>query len=193
MDACISHVVGIGAEPEKVRKQRASPRSRKISPGTNRGPRRNLSPRISNDQRTFMNSMSVREEVTSPISAPNTPELVRKQTSCDQVDNATNTLSASSTLLRVPKLNNFGPALRQVRVRDAVNHLDLELDRKLRERKLIGQIKTVNSSDKMQIKLRSVNFRWHRGIKVREKAMSLIDFNLLRTYIFHFPNYYINS
>lgn len=167
MDACISHVVGIGAEPEKIRK-RASPRSRKFSPGTpNRGPRRNLSPRISNDQRAFMNSMSVREEVTSPISAPNTPELVRKQTSCDQVDNASSALSASNTLLRVPKINNFGPALRQVRVRDAVNHVDMELDRKLRDRKLIGQIKTVNSSDKMQIKLRSVNFRWHRGIKVR--------------------------
>lgn len=168
MDACISHVVGIGAEPKDIRK-RASPRSRKVSPNTpNRGPRRNLSPRITNDQRTFMNSMSVREEVASPISAPNTPELVRKQTSCDLVDNANNTLSASSTLLRVPKLNNFGPALRQVRVRDAVNHLDLDLDRKLRDRKLIGQIKTVNSSDKMQIKLRSVNFRWHRGIKVRK-------------------------
>lgn len=166
MDACISHVVGIGAEPEKIRK-RASPRSRKISPNTNRGPRRNLSPRISHDQRTFMNSMSVREEVASPISAPNTPELVRKQTSCDQVDSASTALSASNTLLRVPKLNNFGPALRQVRVRDAVNHVDMDLDRKLRERKLIGQIKTVNSSDKMQIKLRSVNFRWHRGIKVR--------------------------
>lgn len=168
MDACISHVVGIGTEPEKIRK-RASPRSRKISPGTpNRGPNRggrNLSPRITNEQRTFMNSMSVREEVTSPISAPNTPELVRKQTSCDQVDH--NNVSASSTLLRVPKLNNFGPALRQVRVRDAVNQVDMELDRKLRDRKLIGQIKTVNSSDKIQIKLRSVNFRWHRGIKVR--------------------------
>lgn len=169
MDACISHVVGIGAEPEKIRK-RASPRSR----GANRTPnRRNLSPRISNEQRTFMNSMSVREEVASPISAPNTPELVRKQTSCDQVDNASSPLSASSTLLRVPKLNNFGPALRQVRVRDAVNYVDMELDRKLRERKLIGQIKTVNSSDKKQIKLRSVNFRWHRGIKVCELLSGL--------------------
>lgn len=166
MDACISHVVGIGTEPEKIRK-RASPRSRKISPVTPRAqgpPRRNLSPRISNEQRQFMNSMSVREEVTSPISAPNTPELVRKQTSCDQVDNV---VTGSSTLLRVPKMNNFGPALRQVRVRDAVNHLDLELDRKMRDRKLIGQVKTVHSSDKIQLKLRSVNFRWHRGIKVR--------------------------
>lgn len=169
MDACISHVVGIGTEPEKIRK-RASPRSRKISPGTSRGPnRRNLSPRITNEQRTFMNSMSVREEVVSPISAPNTPELVRKQTSCDQVDNSN---SGSSTLLRVPKLNNFGPALRQVQVRDAVNHLDLELDRKMRERKLIGEIKSGHSSDKIQMKLRSVNFRWHRGIKVNEFSLT---------------------
>ncbi|XP_031640746.1 mitogen-activated protein kinase kinase kinase 4 isoform X3 [Contarinia nasturtii] len=166
MDACISHVVGIGTEPaDKIRKPRASPRARKISPNapTRTPNRRNLSPRISNEQRQFMNSMSVREEVTSPTSAPNTPELVRKQTSCDQVDNV---VSASSTLLRVPKMNNFGPALRQVRVRDAVNHLDLEIDRKMRDKKLIGQIKTIHSSDKIQIKLRSVNFRWHRGIKI---------------------------
>lgn len=179
MDACISHVVGIGTETADKGRKRASPRARKISPSTtNRAPsRRNLSPRITNEHRQFLNSMSVREEVTSPISAPNTPELVRKQTSCDQVDNVA---LASSTLLRVPKMNNFGPALRQVRVRDAVNHLDLELDRKMREKKLIGQVKTVHSSDKIQIKLRSVNFRWHRGIKVRHifaktLIISLID------------------
>lgn len=167
MDACISHVVGIGAEPEKIRK-RASPRSRKISPATNRAltPTRTLSPRTSVDHRAFMNSMSVKEEVivgTSPISAPNTPELVRKQTSCDQVDN--NPTSAGS-LLRVPRMSNFGPALRQIRVRDATNSLDLEIDKKLRDKKLIGQVKTLSTCDKIQIRARSVNFRWHRGIKV---------------------------
>lgn len=175
MDACISHVVGIGTEtPDKVGRKRASPRARKISPSTtNRTPSRHLSPRITNEQRQFLNSMSVREEVASPISAPNTPELVRKQTSCDQVDNVP---LHSSTLLRVPKMNNFGPALRQVRVRDAVNHLDLELDRKLRDKKLIGQVKTVSSSDKIQLKLRSVNFRWHRGIKVRHVILYFVLF-----------------
>lgn len=166
MDNCISHVVGIGTEPEKIRK-RTSPRSRKISPGTNRTltPTRTLSPRISADHRAFMNSMSVREEISpSPISAPNTPELVRKQTSCDQVDNPT--ITGGGTLLRVPKMNNFGPALRQIRVRDETNRLDSELDKKLREKKLIGQVKTLDHTDTIQIRARSVNFRWHRGIKV---------------------------
>lgn len=163
MDACISHVVGIGAEPENIRK-RASPRSRKVSPGTNRPitPTRTLSPRVPGDHRNFLNSISVREEA---ISAPNTPELVRKQSSCDQVDTNQTTL-AGGTLLRVPRFTNYGPALRQIRVRDAVNSLDLDLERKLRERNLIGQVKAVSNSDKIQLRARSVNFRWHRGIKV---------------------------
>lgn len=136
--------------------------------GTNRAltPTRTLSPRISADHRAFMNSMSVKEEIivdASPISAPNTPELVRKQTSCDQVDNNP---SSVGTLLRVPRITNYGPALRQIRVRDATNSLDLELDKKLREKKLIGQVKSLNTSDKIQIRARSVHFRWHRGIKV---------------------------
>lgn len=168
MDACISHVVGIGTESVKVRK-RVSPRSRKISPSTRGGRNRGLSPRVTTEQWPYMNSMSVREEVTSPTSAPNTPELIRKQTSYDQADSG---VSTSSTLLRVPKLSNFGPALRQVQIRDAVNQLDLELDRKMRERKLIGEVKTGHSSDKVQMKLRSVNFRWHRGIKVRRSFVS---------------------
>lgn len=161
MDACISHVVGIGAEPEKIRK-RASPRSRKISPGTNRPvtPTRKLSPRVSVDHRTtYLSSISVKEETTS---APNTPEMVRKQKSCDHVDNCV----TGGTLLRVPRLNNFGPALRQIRVRDAVNSLDLELDKKLRHKNLIGQVKALSNFDKFHIRARSVNFSWHRGIKV---------------------------
>lgn len=165
MDACISHVVGIGAEPEKIRK-RASPRSRKVSPGNTRAvtPTRTLSPRVSTDHRTFLNSISVKEEAVgmSAASAPNTPELIRKQTSCDQVDNTT----CGGTLLRVPRVNNFGPALRQIRVRDATNSLDMILERKLREKKLIGQVKALNNSDKIHIRARSVNFSWHRGIKI---------------------------
>lgn len=167
MDACISHVVGIGAEPEKIARKRASPRSRKISPASNRAvtPTRTLSPRVTTEQRPFLNSISVKEEEVgmSPTSVPNTPELVRKQTSCDQVD--TNTYGG--TLLRVPKINNFGPALRQIRVRDAVNSLDLHLEQHLRDKNLIGQVKTLSNIDKCQIRARSVNFRWHRGIKAR--------------------------
>lgn len=154
----------IGTDSEKKRK-RASPRDlRKMSPVTNRGrPGRNPSPRVSNEQHSLHSSVSMKEEVASPISAPNTPQPVRKQNSYETIENA---IPACTPRLKVPKVNHFGPALRQIRVRDQVNQLDLELDRKLRDRKLIGQVKTIHSSDKIQIKLRNVNFRWHRGIKV---------------------------
>lgn len=100
--------------------------------------------------------------MTSPISAPNTPEAIRKQTSIDQIDNN----QSVGTLLRVPKMNTYGPALRQIRVRDATNRLDLQLENKMRDKKLIGQVKTLNVFDKIQIRARSVNFSWHRGIKI---------------------------
>lgn len=165
MDACISHVVGIVSEPEKIRK-RASPRSRKISPSVNRAltPTRNqLSPRIvpgGDDHRSYLHQFSMKEESSGAISAPGTPQQVRKQTSYEQE-------TSLGLTLKVPRLNSYSPALRQIRVRDAVNQLDLELESNLRDRNLIGQVKTLNNCDKIHIRARSVNFRWHRGIKVR--------------------------
>jgi len=44
--------------------------------------------------------------------------------------------------------------------------LDMDLEDGLRERRLIGQVKSLNSSDKVHIRARSVHFRWHRGIKI---------------------------
>lgn len=161
MDACISHVVGIVSEPEKTRK-RSSPRSRKISPAATRAltpTRTSLSPRlIVDEQRLFVQQMSMKEE---SVSAPNTPQLVRKQTSCDVDGTATNNVS-----LKVPKINIHGPVLRQIRIRDSVNQLDLELDKQLRSQNLIGQVKTLKNSDKIHLGAKTVNFRWHRGIKV---------------------------
>ena len=166
MDACISHVVGIVSEPEKTRK-RASPRARKVSTG-NRAltPTRTtaLSPRTTShdESKNYLHQLSVKEVSDSAISAPNTPQLIRKQTSYDCSDS-----SVTPTLtLKVPKQNIYSPALRQIRVRDAVNQLDLELDVWLREHNLIGQVKTLNSCDKLHIRARSVHFRWHRGIKI---------------------------
>lgn len=165
MDECIAHVVGVCEEPDTL-PRRPSPRSRKVSPAVNRPiipGRPSLSPRVSADQRHFLNQMIVKEDLAgAPVSAPNTPDMIRKQTSCDQVESGT----AGGTLLRVPKLNNYGPALRQIRVRDATNRLDMELENKLRDKNLIGQVKTLNNFDKIQIRARSVNFSWHRGIKV---------------------------
>lgn len=179
MDACIAHVVGKNNEPEPMTR-RPSPRSRKVSPAIIRSPmvtgnRPSLAPRVSADQRHFLNQMVREEEATSPISAPNTPETIRKQTSIDQIDNN----QSVGALLRVPKLNNYGPALRQIRVRDATNRLDMQLENKMRDKKLIGQVKTLNNFDKIQIRARSVNFSWHRGIKVRIDCY-LIDNNSIR-------------
>ncbi|XP_037030628.1 mitogen-activated protein kinase kinase kinase 4 isoform X3 [Bradysia coprophila] len=163
MDACISHVVGIVPKPE-IRK-RASPRSRKVSPQTGRAltpTRTSLSPRHlpTDDQKMYQHQFSVKEDPVgmSPTSAPNTPTLIRKQTSCE--------VETSGVTLKVPKLYSYSPVLRQIRVRDAVNRVDLELDRHLRDLNLIGQVKTLNNSDKIHIRARSVNFRWHRGIKI---------------------------
>lgn len=165
MDACISHVVGIVPKPE-IRK-RASPRARKVSPQTGRAltpTRTSLSPRLmptdGTTDKMYLQQLSLKEDPVgmSPTSAPNTPTLIRKQTSCE--------VETSGVTLKVPKLYSYSPVLRQIRVRDAVNRLDLELDRHLRDLNLIGQVKTLNNSDKIHIRARSVNFRWHRGIKV---------------------------
>lgn len=179
MDACISHVVGIVSEPEKVRK-RPSPRSRKISPAAVRArtPTRNplsTSRQISNsstssgngcgvvdNQKIYLQQYSVREDPIgmSPLSTPSTPEMIKKQTSVDIFATPT------GNRLIVPKLIDYSPPLRPIRVRDAVNRLDMEIDNKLKDRNLIGQVKTLNNCDKIHIRARSVHFRWHRGIKV---------------------------
>lgn len=159
MDACISHVVGIVSEPEKPVRKRTSPRSRKVSP-TSRAltpTRHNLSPRIIGDeQKLYYSQLSVKEEL-SGSSAPNSPLMVRKQMSAIETDSST---------LKVPKINNHSLALRRIRIRDSVNQLDLQLDQSWRSRNLIGQVKALNTCDKIQIRSRSVNFRWHRGNKV---------------------------
>lgn len=157
MDACISHVVGIVSEPEKPTRKRTSPRSRKVSP-TNRAltpTRHNLSPRvIGEEQKLYYSQFSVKEEL-SGSSAPNSPLMARKQMS--EIETST---------LKVPRVNNHRLALRRVRIRDSVNQLDLQLDQNWRSKNLIGQVKALNTCDKIQIRSRSVNFRWHRGNKV---------------------------
>ncbi|GAB0094149.1 mitogen-activated protein kinase kinase kinase 4 [Sergentomyia squamirostris] len=156
MDKCISHVIGITTEPQR---KRPSPRSRKNSPAN-----RNATPAkmglSAGPQKNLMPQMSLREEVVgmSPTSTPDSPDMIRKQTSCDT--------STNGITLIVPQITNFMQPLRQIRVRDAVNRLDLELESKLRERNLIGQVKSLNTIDKVHIRSRSVTFRWHRGIKI---------------------------
>lgn len=156
MDSCISHVVGSVSEPERIR---PSPRSRRSSPAPDRARTPTRSPNLNSNlnQKPLMPQFSLKEERVglSPTSAPDSPEFIRKQTSCD------NTIT-----LHVPKVNTYSPALRQIRIRDSINRLDMEIENKLRDRNLIGQVKSLNICDKVHIRARSVTFRWHRGIKI---------------------------
>ncbi|XP_041760496.1 mitogen-activated protein kinase kinase kinase 4 [Anopheles merus] len=185
MDACISHVIGNIREPERIRK---SPRSRKSSPSPSAaavaaaaaaagGGTPNVTtgrasiPMVNLPSKSFQNQLSLREDgvmlrTNSPIEAA---DLYRKQTSCDNV---------TEVKLRVPSTPNAASLvagelcvhgtrpLRQLRVRDAVNKLDCELDEWLRERNLIGNVKEISYYSRSLNRARSVNFSWHRGIKI---------------------------
>lgn len=162
MDSCISHVIGLQSQPQR---KRPSPRARKNSPapGTPASPPVLLSGALSSKS-LFSPQISLFEEgsASAANSVPQSPEIIRKQQSCDN-----SMIDQSHTLsLRVPKLRAFTQALRVVRVRDAINRLDLELENKMREKNLIGQVKSLNANDKIHIRSRSVQFRWHRGIKL---------------------------
>uniref|UniRef100_A0A182Y782 Mitogen-activated protein kinase kinase kinase 4 n=1 Tax=Anopheles stephensi TaxID=30069 RepID=A0A182Y782_ANOST len=179
MDACISHVIGNIREPERIRK---SPRSRKSSPSPSAAAGtatvavttgRASIPMISLPGKSFQNQLSLREDgvmlrASSPIDAA---DMFRKQTSCDG--------GVSEVRLRVPSTPGaatmLGSAetcvhgirpLKQLRIRDAVNKLDCVLDEWLRERNLIGNVKEISYYSRSLNRARSVNFSWHRGIKI---------------------------
>lgn len=160
MDKCISHVIGSIHEPERVRK---SPRSRKSSPA----PRRRTPVRSSisytpSAQKVLQQQMSLQVErcrlSPSPDPRDYPADFLKKQTSYDSVNDIS---------IKVPESPPcFTPELRHVRIRDAVNRLDLQLENRLREKNLIGNVKELSSCDKVVIRARSVHFSWHRGIKI---------------------------
>ncbi|XP_065371701.1 mitogen-activated protein kinase kinase kinase 4 isoform X1 [Calliphora vicina] len=191
MDCCISHVIGITSEPEKIARKKASPRTRKTSsPATSRSRTPTRSPMSAG---IIVNQISQQSPQYNKFLHPqfsHKEELFQRTESLDSTDSSMG-ISASNTpaedlRLLVPNLNaktsptsptqeaQIGPAgntdaslaLRQIRIRDAVNRLDLDLDEHLRERNLIGHVKALNTCDKVQMRARSVNFRWHRGIKI---------------------------
>lgn len=204
MDCCISHVIGIVTEPERVARKRASPRSRKNSspcPSRSRTPCRTpiLSAPITGNLNGFNLLPSQNRLLLSQFTQKedgfnsNMPCLQRTE-SLDSADTDSlttalgNELNPSvhlSNINRMQKNNLTLPvigvtqsrspsiqsaetllALRPVRIRDAVNRLDLEINEKLQQRNLIGQVKVLNSCDKVQIRARRVHFNWHRGIKI---------------------------
>lgn len=160
MDKCISHVIGSINEPERVRK---SPRSRKSSPAPirRRTPTRASVSYTPTAQKILQQQISLQVERTrlspSPDAHDYPTDFLRKQTSYENVNEIS---------IKVPECSNCTPELRQVRIRDAVNRLDLQLENKLRERNLIGNVKELDSCDKVVIRARAVNFSWHRGIKI---------------------------
>ncbi|XP_075149003.1 mitogen-activated protein kinase kinase kinase 4 isoform X2 [Haematobia irritans] len=193
MDRCISHVIGITSEPEKVARKKASPRTRKgSSPATSRSRTPTRSPMSAGI--VVNNSGSQQSPQYNKFLHPqfsHKDELFSRTDSLDSTDSSLDITNKIGDLrLIVPALNDKAAspstppsevnpnqniatnsadatlALRQIRIRDAVNRLDLDLDERLRERNLIGHIKALNSSDKVQIRARSVHFRWHRGIKI---------------------------
>ena len=161
MDKCISHVIGSINEPERVRK---SPRSRKSSPAPSRKrtPTRSSISYTPSAQKVLQQQMSLQVEKTrlspSPDPRDYPADFLRKQTSYENVNDI---------CIKVPDSpNSFTPELRQVRIRDSVNRLDLLLENRLREKNLIGTVKELSSCDKVVIRARSVHFSWHRGIKI---------------------------
>lgn len=159
MDRCISHVIGSIHEPERVRK---SPRSRKSSPAPTRKrtPTRSSISYTHTAQKILHQQMSLQIEKSRLSPGPDFrdhPDFMRKQTSYENV---------TDICIKVPQGINSTPELRQVRIRDAVNRLDLQLEKHLREKNLIGYVKELNACDKVVIRARSVNFSWHRGIKI---------------------------
>ncbi|XP_054725880.1 mitogen-activated protein kinase kinase kinase 4 isoform X1 [Anastrepha obliqua] len=189
MDCCISHVIGITSEPEKIARKKASPRTRKTSsPATSRSrtPTRTPmsvgtgttpnTPLSSPQYNKFLHpQFSLKEEVLRNA-ADGTPEYTDAEGHDLADSNGSATEKLNELRLIVPQSppisksptngSNSSLAPRQVRVRDAVNRLDLEIEENLRERNLIGHVKALNTCDKVQIRARSVNFHWHRGIKI---------------------------
>ncbi|XP_058467694.1 mitogen-activated protein kinase kinase kinase 4 [Malaya genurostris] len=156
MDACISHVIGSIKEPERVR---LSPRTRKGSPSPSPTPGRASIPTITLNK-NYQNQLSLREDgvILRSHHTAESPDIYRKQTSYESVP---------EIRIRVPTDAFLGTKpLRQLRVRDAINKLDNRLDEMLRDRNLIGSVKEISYCDKVLNRARSVNFSWHRGIKI---------------------------
>lgn len=143
MDACISHVVG---EPER---KRISPRSRRNSPLPSR-PRTPSTPQL---PKNYLSQISQRTDSSSGYtsSVPGSPD-------------GTNTAPPTITITKCTEAAI--KEMKHVRIRDAVNKLDISLDAKLRSKSLVGAVKDGFFGGKLTIRARSVNFSWHRGMKI---------------------------
>lgn len=152
MDSCISHVIG---EPEK----RRSVRSRRNSPlPRSRTPSVPTTPQLG--QRNYLSQLSSKSSGYLSESAPPSPTLESGSTS----GSGSNT--PSTPVIRITKPVENSREVKQVRIRDVITRLDISMDNKLRDKSLIGNVKILHTVDKMTIRARSVNFSWHRGMKI---------------------------
>lgn len=152
MDSCISHVIG---EPEKrrtVRSRRNSPLPRSRTPSVP------TTPQLS--QRNYLSQLSSKSSGYLSESAPPSPTLESGSAS----GSGSNT--PSTPVIRVSKPMENSREAKQVRIRDAITRLDISMDNKLRDKSLIGHVKMLQTVDKLTIRARSVNFSWHRGMKI---------------------------
>ncbi|XP_020281057.1 mitogen-activated protein kinase kinase kinase 4 isoform X2 [Pseudomyrmex gracilis] len=144
MDRCISHVVGTvsnaGSMPEAEGLRRLS-RSRASSPSHGR---------------TRTASFSLSQKPRDALKSPELLVTTKKSSSPSIVD------GNLAVIISPPERR----MQRHERVVRAIRKMENELDERLRNRELIGQVIDRKAVDRVHIKARRVTFTWQRGIKI---------------------------
>lgn len=152
MDNCISHVIGI-----------ATPTTPEIVISSS-------SPRALDYQR-FPRSRGSSPSPRSSLRNPMSRNVQRK---------ASSERSPQSELLEIPEKNkdltNGNDAVdgaikkkdvvRTKQIRDSINQLEMSLEDRLREDRLIGWVTEKRPEDRVHIRYKRVTFSWQRGIKI---------------------------
>ncbi|XP_043681622.1 mitogen-activated protein kinase kinase kinase 4 [Vespula pensylvanica] len=137
MDRCISHVIGTASvSPSEIDTLKRLPRSRASSPSHSRS-------------RTA--SISTLQKTRDILKSPELLSNTRKSVSPNLVDGG---LSVNSNMSR------------QDRIIKAIRKVDHNIDERLKNHELIGQVTDMKAVDRVRIKARRVTFTWQRGIKI---------------------------
>ncbi|KAL2737822.1 mitogen-activated protein kinase kinase kinase 4 isoform X2 [Vespula squamosa] len=137
MDRCISHVIGTASvSPSEIDTLKRLPRSRASSPSHSRS-------------RTA--SISTLQKTRDILKSPELLLNIRKSVSPNLVDGG---LAVNSNMSR------------QDRIIKAIRKVDHNIDERLKNHELIGQVTDMKSVDRVRIKARRVTFTWQRGIKI---------------------------
>lgn len=137
MDRCISHVIGTATgSSSETDSLKRLPRSRASSPSHSRS-------------RTA--SISATQKTRDILKSPELLLNIKKTPSPSVVDG---NLSVNVNLSR------------QERIVKAIRQVDYNIDERLKNQELIGQITDKKAVDRVRIKARRVTFTWQRGIKI---------------------------